>query len=793
MALGRIEPDPGGHETSGSDVGQYDPPSPVFNVGEYDTLEKLIDATQGLITQHGAETAYTERQLFWERPVIPDGAESSLSGNTTAEAWYRLEEQVNTATRKLGEVNKAFDQEIRAVNANLQGAAGDAFYDWARDLLKKSERLHDRLESKQYGTTIGNIGHCIQSFGHKWWEVIRRTVEEWNVATSEAKVLALAQAEAAGTAEEVDAAVEALNKALEDVSQQAYDKIITELQALLSDMGSQYEERGLDLMPLTIASPDEKPSESAPGNGKSYHPAAPFGMPVQGMTGPGLTVPGGFGSGLGDGDGLGGGTGDLGPGSSQGERVMTEGPGDGAPEESGFDRGPGDTALDEAKQRAAGELADVLGDGSGDGSGGGSGIPPSRAPESSSFDGSPGDAALDEAKQRAAGELADLTGGGSGVPSSSDPIGGLSAPAPGTSRGGSGLGGESPAQKALADAKRKALGRIGDLENGLTDPEALHSLDNAGKAIGDEFDKLEPENVALKEAAQDLASDGFDEIEDKATTPAARQALADAEEAFGKAIDDVGGGSPAELLENMTDAGNKVFDNALADSTDPETSDLLRQARDDVMKRIGDLEPDNPLRRLDDELPSTLSGGPDPEASRVLDNAQDVMDTTFDDLIRTETDPEARDALRQAKDAVHEAIEGVEVPTTGGSALGDFLSGGGSGGGGGSGLGGLGEPGSGGEPVRLAQFDTDIAGQRGFTSPSPVEQVPVVSAPVANGLPGGTPTSGIPMGMGGAGGVGGVGGQNTEREPQIWLQADKSAWTDDIDGDGDVLGRTTKA
>ena len=59
-------------------------------------------------------------------------------------------------------------------------------------------------------------------------------------------------------------------------------------------------------------------------------------------------------------------------------------------------------------------------------------------------------------------------------------------------------------------------------------------------------------------------------------------------------------------------------------------------------------------------------------------------------------------------------------------------------------------------------------------------------------MPAGMPMGGMPMGgmpMGGMGGMGG-GQQQNEREPQIWLKADKDAWTEDPDSSGDpVLGQ----
>jgi len=51
---------------------------------------------------------------------------------------------------------------------------------------------------------------------------------------------------------------------------------------------------------------------------------------------------------------------------------------------------------------------------------------------------------------------------------------------------------------------------------------------------------------------------------------------------------------------------------------------------------------------------------------------------------------------------------------------------------------------------------------------------------------------GMPMGGMGGGGMGGMGGgkQGSEREPQIWMQADPGAWGEDGESEAKpVLGR----
>ena len=83
-------------DTQSQDVGLYNASAPALAVGQYGTLEDLLKVTAGLTTQSG------------------DG-KVSLSGNTTAEAWYELEGKVKAATTKLGEVNDAFQREIKSL------------------------------------------------------------------------------------------------------------------------------------------------------------------------------------------------------------------------------------------------------------------------------------------------------------------------------------------------------------------------------------------------------------------------------------------------------------------------------------------------------------------------------------------------------------------------------------------------------------------------------------------------------------------------------------------------------
>lgn len=132
--------------------------------------------------------------------------------------------------------------------------------------------------------------------------------------------------------------------------------------------------------------------------------------------------------------------------------------------------------------------------------------------------------------------------------------------------------------------------------------------------------------------------------------------------------------------------------------------------------------------------------------------------------------------------------------------MGEDGTGGGAGGGSGDGAGGAGGGlggGAGGGPGSLdpshAQFDTDVASERGFSTPPggiPNGQVlPAANGGAAGPMGGGMPMGGMPMGGAGMSPQGM--GQEREREPHTWLQAEGGIWDEDTDhlAPG-VIGRT---
>jgi uncharacterized protein YukE len=899
-------------ESQIQDVGLYNASSPPLDPQAYPTLNDLVDVTAGLV-------------------VSKDGAQASLSGNTTAEAWYRLETQMNAATKKLGEVNDAISKEIKSLYDNLKGEAGDAFNEFTNDVLKKSQDLYNTLDTKKYGLMVGNIGHCIQWFANRWWEIIQKSDDDRTEAAFKVKVLAAAQAEAATTTADLQTVLNELKSEMDKVDDAAEKALIKDLQDLLGEMGRQYNARGQDLAPLYIAGGEQAKSSSGEETptgqmtprlkladrteGQPLEPTEQ-GERVNAGVAPGDTTEGQTDQGQSD-----SGQGANGPldaakkaadDAIEGVKAKTNDP-------------EAQKALDDAK-KAVDDAIDGVAGGETPGSetpgSETSGTPGAQSPGASSPGASPDTSALDAAKKaatdaidgvksgttdpeaqkalddakKAAGDAIDgLAGGtgsgdtpGTGVPSGISPSqSGPSSSSPGSS---------SPRSKALDDAKKAAQDAIDGLAGGTTDPEAQKALDDAKKAVGDAIDGLGGDSGTdgALDKAKDKAQDAIDGVKDKTDDPAAKKALDAAKDAVGKAIDDIdGGASPKDALDKAGAAADKALDDALAKTTDPETKQALQDAKDAVDKAIGDIDPDkagalgdakdkalgalddvksgttdpqaqqaldaakdavgkaidgvdasgdgpageaikdagdaankalddalanttDPEARqalqdakdkvadaidgLDPDKPSTTSSGPgaeDPEAKQALTDARGTVDKALDDMIGKETDPEAKQALQDARSAVDKAIDGIKPSSSGLDAMKDFLGGGsGSSGGGGGGIGG--GPGASQSAAALprAQFDTDVAQQRGY-SPAGVQTVsgsPL--SPALQGTPAmsssGTPmSSGMPMGMGGMGGMGG-GQQNNEREPQIWLQADKDAWTDDPDSrDDGVIGRPT--
>ena len=381
--------------------------------------------------------------------------------------------------------------------------------------------------------------------------------------------------------------------------------------------------------------------------------------------------------------------------------------------------------------------------------------------------------ALEEAKQAAQDAIDGLTGG-------TDP-GNLH------SRGS----GDAEQKEALDRARRATQDALDKISEATDNPAIKEALENAKKAAQDALNQFDPDLTGMRDAAKQEALDVLDELAEKADDPKVREALEDAKEQVKKAIENAElGNTPQETLENVREAAQQALADAIKDSDDPKIDKALEDAKDRLEEALEDVELKN------DDVVQTSSDGPaeDPEAKEALRNAKDQVSKALEDLIEQTDDPEAKQALQEAKKAVVDAIDNVEVPRTGaGSDLARFLEGDSPGGAGG------GDP-VGGDGRRRAQFDTDVAQQRGYIPPQTVSSVPSAMTPASPTLPsmmgamagnmpvGGMPMGGMPMGMGGMG----MGQQNGEREPQIWLKADKEAWADGDDDASSVVGRTVE-
>src|SRR6476469_9436669 len=520
------------------DVGIYNASAPPLDPMGYSTLGALVDVTSGLVVTGGGNDA------------------ASLSSNTTAEAWYRLETQMNSATKKLGEVNDAVAREIKSLNDNLKGVAGDEFNKVATDLLKKSQDLYNTLDTKEYGLMVGNIGHCIQWFANRWWEIVDANDKKKTDAQLKLRTLAAAQAEVATTTSDLQSVLDQLQTAFKNLDDDAEKALIKDLQDLLGEMGRQYNARGQDLAPIYIAGGHET-TNNGNGNNQGYQQGqrmqalkgrtlAP--LEQQGQYAPGEETEGGA----------------TGPGNSQldAAKKAAEDAIDGVKAKTTDPEAQ--KALDDAK-KAVGDAIAGLGGGAGGGESAGG------APGTGSGGGSPGSGALDAAK-KAAGDAIDGLKGGTTDPAAqkalddaqkaaSDAIDGLTGgsgggegsgaggggmPGMGTPGGGSG-GGRST---ALDDAKKAAQDAIDGLKGGTAAPEADKALEDAKKAVGDAIDGLDGSgDDDAKDEAKPASDKAVDDAIGKTDDPEAKQALEDAKKAAGDAIDKIAADRHADALK----------------------------------------------------------------------------------------------------------------------------------------------------------------------------------------------------------------------------------------------------
>ncbi|WP_236725503.1 large repetitive protein [Amycolatopsis orientalis] len=457
--------------------------------------------------------------------------------------------------------------------------------------------------------------------------------------------------------------------------------------------------------------------------------------------------------------------------------------------------------------------------------------------------------ALQDAKDAAQGAINGLTGGAPGEAGGTGSAGGVGgAPDPGTGAGG----GLAPSMAGLADAKKAASKAIDDLGKKTDDPERKQALDDAKRAAEKAIDGLtspgapgsltggpgEPTVADAKDAAAD-AIDGLSKPDD---SEARQQALDDAKDAASDAVDGIlgqEGTDPAASAEraqllDAKEAANKAIDDLICETDDPERKQALEDAKDAMNSAIDKMAAPEHFGQIQDaklaadkaidglgspgddaqrqeqlaaakeaanDAIDRINDSPEltgPEHDKALAQAKEDAAKAIDGLSRPDDSPAERQALADAKTAANKAIDAIGGSSTAGGSGGgsgsstrDFLApstptgqglatGGGATGGGGTAT-------SGGAPA--AKFDTQP-----LSAAAPIS---TQGGPTLTGAPAGLGTGqqgGMPMGPMGpmGGGMGGSpGGQEEkEREPQIWIQADKGAWGEDDDSQSHVLGRS---
>ncbi|MFD2420682.1 hypothetical protein [Amycolatopsis pigmentata] len=810
-------------------AGQDATPPPSWDVNQYKTWDDL-DKVVSDLTHNG-------------------DAWADLTHNAAAERWYVLEDKLGKAIKALGTANASFQKEVSGLKGQFAGVADQAFQDLASKVYRQSEDVYNTMSSRSYATTVGNIGHDIQSFAQAWWDLVRDAHKtEDTIRSTYKSIIDSATDTATITKAEND---------LKDAYNKAEEALCTKLRELLGRWRDRYELRGGDLSPLHVEVPFGGPGTQGGGSGGqngqpdympySYGTPANYETPQQPLLPrqqfaqatpemPNLpaNAPGTGASGAGADSGAGG----SGPGAgSSGSGAGGSDPGAAAARQK---------ALQDAKNAADGAIGALQNPSGGAGSGAGDG----------SGAGSPG------------------TGGGSG---SQDGSGGGSSPgtsgsgSQGAGTGGGSGGGDQGAaarQKALQDAKKAADGAIGALQSpgGLGDPGSgtgggssgggsgsgdPGSGTGGGSGGGSDSGAVDPARQQGLQAAKDAANKAIDALKKPGDSPDRTKALQDAKDAADKAIDGLAGPSGSDSGQgggSGKGGGGSDGSGSGSGSGSPDNQKALQDAKDAADKAIDGLN--HPGGTGADGKPSTVSdpnhpGAQSPDTQKALQDAKDAADKAIDGLKNGTGDPSSlsdflkgtgqpgdpamgkaehdaqsaidkaieslpgyngndayAQALHQAKDAADHAIQALPDYASVGGAPGEIGAhtpvlnsadplGGHDGSGFGVGTGG--GAGGGGAPGPDARLDTDVAQNEGLhqVGPDGVQQRAVAGVPAGavQSSPGMPPM--MPPGMGGMGGMGAMGGNKREREPNTWLQAEHGTWRDDHDDDEppSVLGR----
>ncbi|WIX98221.1 large repetitive protein [Amycolatopsis mongoliensis] len=811
-------------------VGQYSAPAPSFDPSSYSTFETLDAVVSDLVYNS-------------------DGSKATLSKDTTAEAWYRLETDLKAAETALAGVNDKFAKEIKAVKDALEGDAGDAFSKYATAILNISEEVYSTLMKKQFGTNSGNIGHSEQAFADSWWQIHQTADDALANMVSALEDSANSQIQAATDVNQLIQISTQLSTEISNARTGVNNALLKDLQNALSKLGQNYYDRGADFVPLYIS--DGNTATGAPAGSfqqqvnqpKQIHAADPAPTGIQNAElntnkpqqntlasaqplAPGETTPGQP-------------TELPAAQTAMPKPALTGAPAEGTPASQGGVNPAEQQALNDAKN-AAGEAIDGLTAQTND---------PKRKQ------------ALEAAKQAAQGAIDGLTN-----PAAQGLAGGPGSPGD-VQQPVTGGGADPAAQQALANAKNAAGQAIDGLIGQSKDPKRKQALEDAKQAAEDAIDGLtNPAGLAGHqlaggpaegnlEAAKNAAGKAIDDLAKPGDSEARQQALDDAKQAAMKAVGDLGdqpGGADDNAPAGQQDRGplmdakhaaEKAIDDLIGKTDDPDRKHALEDAKHAMSDAIDKTAAPEHFKQVEDAkhaADKAIDGlgepGDDPQRQHALDaakaaaekaigrindapelsgpgheqaleHAKEEADKAIDALCKPDDTPAERQALADAKEAVNKAIDGIGEEK--GNAMHQFLT---SSGpkefvpprGGLDGVGGHGPvaheaaggpvgggPGPGGNPATAGgppagKFDTQPY-QGG--QPANAQGAPVAAAPGQSGAA----SAGAPMGPMGGGMGGGAGNQGEkEREPQIWMQAEHGAWGNEEDCDeprSHVLGR----
>ncbi|GAB3733672.1 hypothetical protein GCM10027598_58500 [Amycolatopsis oliviviridis] len=659
-------------------VGQYAAPSPSLDPSYFSSVEAIDSAVNDIVFNS-------------------DGSQASLSRSTSAEAWYTLEGNVNVATEALAAINDRFAKEIKALRDALEGDTGDGFTKYATAILNTSEDVYKTLAEKQFGRAMGNIGHASQIFADGYWRIHEAADETrqnlLNSLTTNAENQ-VGQAESVAQVSQIQAQYDLDVKAMYEKMDIA---LLKDLQNALGALGTQYNDRGAELVPLYIsdgntatAAPLAQPNEpkrvmrsvgpqqtgSAGQNqaqpnlpAEQYKPdtvvsgeGAQPNLPAEQYK-PDTVVPGE------------GAQPNL-PASQYGPTtaIPTEGTQPNLPKE----KYEPDTVAQPNLPKEKFEPGSL------DSAGGATQSTQSPGPTNPGV--SPeAQQALSDAKNAAGAAIDGLT----------DPDG---ASGGGESSGGAGGPLGAGLNPALADAKNAAGKAIDGLSSGADDPERSKALKDAKQAADDAIDGLTdpsaapgqltggPEQAKLEEAKQSAAK-AIDDLAKPGDSQARQEGLDSAKQAAMDAIDGLGTQDPTapgagdptgadqnpnrEVLMDAKNAAEKAIDSLLKDCDDPERKEALQDAKVAVSDAISKTAAPEHFQRVEDArnaadnaIDGLRGAGDDAGRQQALDEARATADKAIGQINDAAglDGPQHDQALNQAKESADKALDALSQP-----------------------------------------------------------------------------------------------------------------------------------